>query len=277
MDRRKAMKVAAGAIAAGGAGLLTLTTAFKPEKQPLPELQNLEYNPAESEWKYFHLDPAATAQLAYDRYSEGSCMYATIVSVVSQLAKKFGEPYTSFPKHMFVYGSVGIGGFGSVCGALNGAAALIGLLITDKNVQNKIITDLFHWYEKESLPVFYPVNPVFDYTPAKSISNSVLCHASNTNWCKESGFHVNSNERRERCRRLSSDVAKKVTVALNEISTSTYITNKHNNHEANSCITCHGDEGKLKNTSAKMSCNSCHSESVGHRVFADVHYKLIKE
>ena len=31
MDRRKAMKVAAGVVAGGGAGLLALTNAFKPE------------------------------------------------------------------------------------------------------------------------------------------------------------------------------------------------------------------------------------------------------
>lgn len=269
------MKVAAGAFAAGGAGLLTLTSAFKPEKQPVPETKNLEYTPAESDWKYFQLDPAATAEVAYNRYSEGSCMYATVVSVVSQLAEKFGEPYTSFPIHMFKYGSVGIGGFGSVCGTLNGAAALMGLLITDKSVRNKMITDLFQWYEKESLPVYNPANPAFDYTPAQSISNSVLCHASKTNWCKNSGFHVSSDERKERCRRLTSDVAEKVTHALNEIHASAYTTSMHSNQEVNSCIACHGNEGKLKNTSVKMSCKSCHSESVGHKVFSDIHYKLM--
>jgi len=277
MDRRKAMKVAAGTIAAGGVGLLTLTTAFKPEKQPLSNPQNLEYNPDESSWKYFHLDPDATAQLAYDRYSEGSCMYATIVSVVSQLANKFGEPIASFPIHMFKYGHGGIGGFGSVCGALNGAAALIGLLITDKSVQDKMITDLFQWYERASLPVFTPQKPAFDYTPVTNASNSVLCHASNTNWCKASGFSVGSSERKERCRRLTGDVAQKVTASLNDIFTNAYVTNSHSNEAANTCIACHGNEGKIKNTSVKMSCNSCHTESVGHKIFGDVHYKLMKK
>ncbi|WP_372947864.1 C-GCAxxG-C-C family protein [Mariniphaga sp.] len=276
MDRRKAMKVAAGAIAAGGAGLLTLTTAFKPEKQPLPETRNLEFTPEESEWEYFHLDPSATAQLAYDRYSEGSCMYATVISVVSQLADKFGEPFTSFPIHMFKYGHGGIGGFGSVCGALNGAAALIGLFVTDKNVQDKMITDLFQWYEKESLPVFNPQNAVFDFTPVVSASNSVLCHASNTNWCKTSGFSVDSKERKERCRRLTGDVAQKVTASLNDIYTNAYITNTHTNEATNSCVACHGNDGKVKNTSVKMSCTSCHSESFAHKAFADVHYKFMK-
>jgi hypothetical protein len=277
MNRRKAMKVAAGAIAASGAGLLTLTTAFKPEKQPAPGTSILEYSPGENDWEYFLLYPAATAQLAYNKYSEGSCMYATIISVVSQLAEKFGEPFSSFPLHMFKYGHGGIGGFGSVCGALNGAAALIGLLIKDKSVQDKMITDLFQWFERESLPVFTPQKPAFDFTPVTSVSNSVLCHASNTNWCKASGFSVNSAERKERCRRLTGDVTQKVTASLNDIFTNAYITNTHSNEDASTCMACHGTDGKLKNTSVKMSCTSCHTESVGHKIFGDVHYKFMKD
>ncbi|MDD2381085.1 MAG: C-GCAxxG-C-C family protein [Mariniphaga sp.] len=275
MDRRKAMKVAAGAVIAGGAGLLTLTQAFKP-KLPLPvKPSGLNYEPSEGSWEYSQLDPVVTGQIAYDKYAEGSCMYATIVSVVSQLAENMGEPYSSFPVHMFKYGHGGIGGFGSVCGTLNGAAALVGLFIPEKEVQDKIIHDLFQWYEKESMPVFHPAKPVENYTPVKSISNSVLCHVSNTNWCKESGFSVNSKERKERCRRLTGDVAGKVVHSLNAIFASAYVTDSHANQDVNSCVACHGDEGKIKNVSVKMSCNSCHSESIGHRVFADVHYKLM--
>ncbi len=72
------------------------------------------------------------------------------------------------------------------------------LFIPDKSVQDKMITDLFSGM-KVSLPVFSPVNPANEYVPVSSISNSVL--PFNTNWCKESGFYVNSNERKERCRR----------------------------------------------------------------------------
>ena len=138
-----------------------------------------------------------------------------------------------------------------------------------------MIPDLFQWYEKESLPVLNPGKPVVDFTPPKSISNSVLCHASNTNWSKASGFHVNSQERKERCRRLTGDVAEKVVNLLNAIFAHSDLADSYANQDANSCVACHGDEGKLKNTSVKMSCNSCHSESVGHKIFADVHYKFI--
>jgi hypothetical protein len=103
----------------------------------------------------------------------------------------------------------------------------------------------------------------------KSVSNSVLCHASNTNWCKASGFGVGSAERKERCRRLTGDVAQKVSNSLNEIFTNVYVTNTHSNEAANTCVACHGNEGKIKNTSVKMSCTSCHTESVAHKAFAE--------
>jgi hypothetical protein len=277
MDRRKAMKVAAGVLAGSGAGLFALSKAFKTEVSQDAGPQPLEYTRAEGSWNYAGLDPEVTAALAYKLYSEGACMYASVKSVVSQLALQYGEPYASFPYQMFRYGHGGVGGYGSVCGALNGVAALIGLFITDRKVQDRMITDIFQWYEKASLPIFKPVQPNFDFTPVSTVSNSILCHASNTIWCKQAGIQIDSDERRERCRRLTSDVVQKLTVSLNEIHSGIYITNTHGNVAAGSCVSCHGNEGKLKNTSVRMSCNSCHSESVGHKVFSDVHYRLMKE
>ena len=138
MDRRKALKVAAGTFAGTGIGLFTLSTAFKPEKQPKVEPTKIDYEQSsESNWQYVPLDPAVSAQLAYGFYSEGSCMYATVKSIVSQLSEKIGEPFNSFPTHLFKYGHGGVGGYGTICGTLNGAAALIGLLVSDKNIQNK--------------------------------------------------------------------------------------------------------------------------------------------
>jgi len=276
MDRRKAMKVTAGVLAGGGAGLLTLTTAFKPEVKSESEPYNLDYKQEENAWKYSPLDPDVTAGLAYKYYAEGSCMYATDNSFISQLSEKVGGPYKSFPVHLFKYGHGGVGGYGSICGTLNGAAALIGLIITDRGIRDKMIADLFQWYEKEPLPEFRPENPSLDYTPVKSISQSVLCHASNTNWSNTSGFKVASNERKERCKRMTADVVKKLTGSFNDIHSGQYTTNVYYDETVNTCMACHGSTGKLNNTAVKMSCNSCHTESVGHSVFADIHYKLMK-
>lgn len=277
MNRRKAMKLAAGVFAGGGFGLFTLSNAFKPEKAATAAPFKIDYNAPETSWKYTRLDPAVTAELAYASYSGGSCMFATVKSIINQLAEQIGEPYSSFPIHMFKYGHGGVGGYGTVCGALNGAAAVVGLLIPEKTVQDRMINDIFHWYENESFPAFIPENPGYECTLPKSVPNSVLCHASNTKWCLDSGYNISSEERKERCRRLTADVARKVSLALNDIYSGEYIANAHANDASNACLACHGKEGKIKNSLVKMTCNSCHTESVGHRVFSDVHYKFMKE
>ncbi|MFW5877772.1 MAG: C-GCAxxG-C-C family (seleno)protein, partial [bacterium] len=268
MKRRKAMKLAAGAIAGGGAGIFTLSSAFKPEYRSGEKPKKLESENKETSWKYYRLDSELTANLAYEQYSKGSCMYAVFISVVSQLADKFGEPYASFPFHMMKYGHGGIGGYGTTCGALNGGAAIFGIFVEDKKTRDALITDLFQWYEQTRLPEFKPQKANFDFNPPVSAAESTLCHASTTKWGKDAGYKIGSDQRKERCRRLTSDVAAKVSDSLNKFFDNTYITCTHNDEAVNECMTCHGSEGKLGNTSGKMSCNSCHSESAGHKVFA---------
>jgi len=276
MNRRKAIKIATGAIVGSGAGIFILSNAFKPKYQPEKEPQKLEYNRVKSDWMYSGLDPAETAELAYRQFKNGSCMYATFISIVSQLADKFGEPYASFPFQMMKYGHGGIGGFGTICGALNGAAALIGLFVAEKKQQDSLINGIFRWYEKTHFPVFRPQKPILDIALPTSTSNSVLCHASITNWGNVAGYNIKSNQRKERCRRLTSDVAAQVTVVLNKFFNNEYITHGHDDENVRKCMTCHGKEGKLDNTGGKMNCVSCHSESFGHKIFSDAHYKLMK-
>ncbi len=276
MKRRSAMKIAAGAILGGGAGVLTLTQAFKPEPLPEKPSKKLESNGTETNWQYAQLNPATSGEIAYKQYSVGSCMYATFYGVASQIAEKFGGKYASFPFDMMKYGHGGVGGFGTLCGTLNGAAALIGLFVGDKKMRDNLINDLFQWYENSQLPIFKPQKEEMNYTPVASIAHSTLCHASTTNWGKASGFTIASDERKERCRRLSGEVAAKVTTSLNNYFNNEYVTVYQNNENAGECLTCHGDEGKLDNISGKMDCHSCHTQSVAHKVFGDVHYKYMK-
>jgi hypothetical protein len=277
MDRRKAMKIFAGVAAGSGAGIYTFSKVFKTEAHSEEQPVKLEYTPTDSPWAYSPLDPASTGDLAYDFYKEGSCMYAIFKSVMAQLADRFGEPYASFPYHMMKYGHGGIGGYGTVCGSLNGAAALIGLLVEDKSAQNTLITGLYRWYEQSALPEFKPQAAVLDFTPPSSVSESALCHASVTMWTKESGYDAKAAERTERCRRLTSDVAIKTAAILNEYTTNTYLTVGHDSQNVRECMTCHGDKGKLNNTIGKMECSSCHTESFAHKILADPHYKLMTE
>ena len=277
MERRKVFKIAAGAMVAGGAGFVSLTTAFKPEPKPLTEPETLEFNGRESNWKYVSLDPMKTAKLAYDEYPNGSCMYGVFKSVISQLAEKVGEPFASFPTHMMTYGHGGVNGSGTICGALNGAAALIGLLVDGKPAQDALAAELFQRYENTPLPEYRPETPILDFDPPKSVAKSVLCHASTTRWGKKTGFTISSKERKERCRRLTADIAAQTVTILNNFHTNAFVANTHSNESLRTCMTCHGSDGKLADTSAKMNCTSCHDESLAHKVFADVHHKFMKK
>ncbi|MFO7606241.1 MAG: chain A iron centre cytochrome C protein, partial [Desulfurivibrionaceae bacterium] len=106
--RRKLM-VGAGALAAGAtlsqfSGLLkpAAATGGKTEKWP---------------WPYKKLDPAETAEIAYNEWYRVFCGAAVINSVFSQLREKVGEPYVSFPSDAFVFLEGGQVGWGTVCGS----------------------------------------------------------------------------------------------------------------------------------------------------------------
>lgn len=277
MERRKAIQLTLATIATGGVGAVTLTNAFKPDIKAAATPEKLEFKEGESAWKYTRLDPEITAEIAYNNYPDGSCMYGVFSSVISQLAEKIGEPFASFPSRMMKYGHGGVNGSGTICGSLNGAAALIGLLVEGKGNQDALSARLFHLYENSPLPAFEPKDPGFDYSPPTSTAESVLCHASNTRWSKASGLRVDSKERKERCRRLTADIAAATVEILNEYHDNAFMANSFDNETVRTCMSCHGKEGKVGNTSAQMNCNSCHTESTGHRLFGDVHYKLMNE
>jgi len=88
---------------------------------------------------------------------------------------------------------------------------------------------------------------------------------------------IDSKERKERCRRLTADIAAHTVSILNSYHDHALMVPQFDNETVRSCMTCNGSEGKLANTSGKMTCTSCHTESVGHSLFGDVHYKVMKE
>lgn len=277
MNRRTALKVVTGGLIGGGAGVTVLTTAFRPEIPPAGKPKELGLQAEAPYWPYHRLDPVVTANLAYKAYDAGSCMYAVVHSVISQLAATFGEPYASFPTHMMKYGHGGVGGYGTLCGALNGAASLIGLFVSDKEARDALIKDLFRWYEVTPLPILKPDAAVLDFTPPPSTCRSTLCHVSTTCWAQASGYRAKSNERSERCRRLSGDVTSKVTAIMNQLADKGYLTTSVDNETTRTCISCHDKDGKVGNTSTKMACTTCHDKSLGHRLFGDIHYKLMEK
>lgn len=212
----------------------------------------------DSRWAYHALDPAVTAERAYRAYAKGSCMYGVVDAVLSQLAEKYGEPYASFPVDMMRYGAGGAASFGSLCGALNGAAALIGLFVTSEEEMKQLVGQLFLWYEQTELPVYVPRELSPDMEMPKSASQSVLCHVSTTRWCTTSGQKAFSNLRKERCRRLTADTARKTVEILNSHLNGGFAPAYSLNEEVKHCKSCHTKGSEKSNSRGTMSCGSCH-------------------
>ena len=215
-------------------------------------------------WGYAELDPALVADKAYQRFPEGGCMYAVAGSIVSTLGDLLGEPYRSFPLGMMRYGAGGTGGWGSLCGGLNGAAAIIGLLHQDKEDKQRanLIRDVFVWYETTPLPKYRPKDVAELAEIPSSVAGSVLCHVSASHWCEVSGNKAFSKEQKERCRRLSCDVVAKTVELLNRDLTGS-CTFAELTPDVKSCIECHGKDERA-DAMGKMSCSTCHTFSKGH-------------
>ncbi len=211
----------------------------------------------QNQWKYSKLNPAAVAAEAYRLVPEGGCMYGVFGGVMAVLAQLQGEPYLSFPIHMMKYGAGGVGHWGSVCGAANGGAAVIGLFVAEKEPREELIGELLAWYESAELPKYRPID-VTDASPFPTCAaRSTLCHVSVTRWCKATGNPVGSPPAKQRCRRLTADVAAKTIELLNA-----HLTPGCKfvglNAEVKSCLSCHGQ--KRHDTVGKMQCSACHQQ-----------------
>lgn len=208
-------------------------------------------------WKYRRLDPATVAAEAYRLVPQGGCMYGLFASVMAAMGQLQGEPYLSFPVHMMKYGEGGVGLWGSLCGTINGGAAIIGLFVPQKEPREQLIAELFSWYEATELPAYRPRDTADSSAITTSVARSVLCHVSVGQWCRTTGDEIGSPEMKERCRRLTADVAAKTVDLLNanlrEPCKFAGLT-----PEVKSCLSCHGKE--LHDTMGTMQCTACHQQ-----------------
>ncbi|MFH1215782.1 MAG: C-GCAxxG-C-C family protein [Pseudomonadota bacterium] len=205
-------------------------------------------------WPYEKLDPAKTAELAYQEWYRGFCGEAVINSVFSQLREKIGEPYNSFPVDAFVFLEGGMVGWGMTCGSNAGAAivanVIIGPRIAGATEGHHISEDIFQWYSEASMPVYVPKNPKITTELVKTTAESPLCHVSVGKWMKASGFPISSPERKDRCARVAASVAYRLVELLNDW--------KDGKYEPSST---HAPVKEFGIT-AQMNCMECHAKDV---------------
>jgi hypothetical protein len=210
-------------------------------------------------WPYQKIDSQAAGERGYAGYSVGGCMYGGFVGVIGELAAKIGSPYDAFPIDMMKYGSAGVAGWGTLCGALNGAAAAI-CLVSDPKAYSSLITDLFNWYGITELPNFSPANPKIASIDT-SVADSQLCHISVSKWCTKTGFHTTSPERADRCGRLTASVVKYAVDLLNKQADGAFQATFTNPDSVAGCLACHGKGSMFENVhiSNQDTCTDCHT------------------
>lgn len=210
MDRRNLLKlggVTAGTFACGGM---------------LSDMFAADENHQGAVWKYHSLDPVLIGPRVYELYDDGGCMYASFRAIVEQVGQAWekedpamAQRILSFPFAMMKYGKGGIRDRGSLCGAVNGCSAVVGLFVADLKEASKLINEVCEYYFLEPLPHFIP-EKTKETEIAPCVSESLLCNLSSSKWCKEASVEKASPLRSERCRRLTVDTAIKTVELLNE-------------------------------------------------------------
>jgi len=214
-------------------------------------------------WAYTYVDPEVVRIRAHDLYWEGKdCSAGVFGAFLEVLSESLGEPWNLIPVEIMLYGrGGGVSTWGALCGCLNGGAGIIGLVVS-KADSTALINELWGWYTTEKMPTDasntadYGDKRFTDLLP-QSISGSVLCHASLTQWCILAKKDKGDIERKERCARLTADIAAKTAEILNAHFASNFSPTFVVPESNASCNSCHGT--KVMTT---MECVSCHGTDV---------------
>ncbi|HHT68949.1 MAG TPA: C_GCAxxG_C_C family protein [Firmicutes bacterium] len=240
LTRRDFLVSAGGAVAGialAGTGLGLLTPHAEGATVELPEYP----------WEqYFDkpLDVQKVQDLAVQYFGEGNgCAEGAFRALIEAL----GEPFSYVPSQIMNFGKAGGVGWGTLCGAINGAAAAVSLVYGRGQATTLVINELMGWYSETALPL---------NTTESSVANSPLCHASISNWCKATGNKA--SERGPRCKALTGDVAARAALYMNQIQAGTFVPAHPMSAETKACYDCHGPGGRMDDSLGTMSCGSCH-------------------
>lgn len=197
-------------------------------------------------WPYKKLDPERAADIAYENWYKGFCAYAVTSAILGQLQEKVGKPYTYLPIEAFSFGHGGTVGWGTLCGTLFGAG--IATSFAAGKDGEKILNDVMAWYSDTNLPAYKPSK---ERAAVKNTNaaGSPLCHVSVGKWMAKEGVKFFSPQRKERCARLSADVAARTVNLLNAHAEGTYKPE-------------HKNQAKMHQMTTQNNCTDCHGTSI---------------
>jgi len=219
------------------------------------------------------LNLTESALIAYDGYKEKGlgCCHGAFKGLVSTIIAEMGAPYNMFPVEIMRAGKSGVADSGSLCGALLGAAYAFHLFFEAKTA-DEMQKELHRWYGQTMLPKYIPVASNFkDYEVPRTKAVLPECHSSIDTWIQATGFAKETDERRERCGRLTADVAIKAAIIWNAQLEGQNFAATPLSEKQMYCGKCHVkgiapsktdpgyNEGKyIREVGTNMSCPSCH-------------------
>ncbi len=263
-SRREAM-LGLGGLCAGGA-MAAMVTNVKAE-EAAAQMKRFQQVGGDFGWTPHKLDPKEAAEIAYEAYwyKGYACGYGVFYGIIGNMAEKYGAPYNTFPFTMLEANKGGISDWGTICGALYGAAAAYALFWGRKE-RTPMVNELYRWYEVTDLPQYQPgdkAQGVPGEIPS-NMSGSVLCHISVSKWCHANGIEATSKKRSERCGRLTADVCMKAVEILNaKIDGGKEWKGIIAKQESvKNCGACHQTKGEEANwAKGIMDCTPCHNGS----------------
>ena len=218
-------------------------------------------------WAYQTIDPEeARVKAHWLYYNEKDCCSGVFGAFTELLKEKIGEPWTNMPMEVMLFGRGGGAGWGTVCGVINGGAALISLVV-NKADSTKLINELWGWYTTANLPTDAANTATYLDTRCpgvlpQNIAGSPLCHSSVSQWCMVANKKVGDAERKERCARLAGDAAAKTAEILNAYFANTFTGTFAVPASNSACMPCHGSALNY-NVMTNMECASCHPDAHG--------------
>lgn len=215
-----------------------------------PSAEAKEVNLPDGDWADHFTKPLnveLVRDLGNQYYGEGrGCAEGAFKAILEAL----GEPFTHVPSQIMNFGKGGGVAWGTLCGAVNGAAAAVSLVFADSQASTVIVNELMAWYSATPLPQVAGIT--------SSVAGNPLCHASIANWCKASG--EKSSDRAPRCKALTGDVAAQAALYMNQVLNGTFVPAFPMSDETKACFDCHVG-GYADDTLGKMDCSGCHADA----------------
>lgn len=250
----KAGILTAGLVTAGAVGLNKIASADTVTSSASPLVVPLKYN---------KLDVTAAYKLGYDGYFAGGCCYGAAYALLTLLQQSApGAGWDLIPAQIFRYGEGGALGWGTLCGALNGSLAAI--TMASKNY-SALGNELIGWYTKNPFPSKNHESYCTVKNQVQTISDSPLCHISVSKWSAAAGGKTNNSGitqdgKKNRCGKLTGDVAAKAAELLNADLAGTFVPAYQQPANYADCMHCHnGANSMMDSEQGKMDCELCHT------------------